>query len=105
MADDLELGRREALPAPGRPLPRPAGTAQVGDRLVERQRFALDASGRQGVVADRFAQPLRERVGVLLLGAPARKPEVGPRAAGGAQQPRGLLVTLQSGGDVGESVE
>ena len=98
------VGVRLSQPA-GRPLARSASAAHVCDRLIERQRFALAASVRQRVVAERFTQPLRERFRALLLGLPARKPEFGARAAGGAQQARGLLVALQSGRDLGEDVE
>src|SRR5215207_8898670 len=101
VADNLELGRRETLPARGRPLARSASAAHICDRLIERQRFALAARVRQSVVAERLTQPLRERFRVLLLGLPAREPELGARAAGGAQQARGLLVALQSGRDLG----
>ena len=101
VADDLELGRREALPAPGRPLARPARAAHVCDRLIERQRLPLAASVRQRVAAERLTQPLRERFGALLLGLPARKPEFGAHAVGGAQQARGLVVALPSGCDLG----
>src|SRR5215211_2400280 len=105
VADDLELGRREALPAPGRPLARPASAAHVCDRLIERQRFARAARVRKSVVAERLTQPLREALGALLLGLPARKPEFGAHAVGGAEQAHGLLVALQSGRDLGQDVE
>src|SRR5215204_425891 len=105
VADDLDLGRRETLPARGRPLARSASAAHICDRFIERQRFAPAARVPQRLVAERLAQPLHERFRVLLLVLPAREPEFGARAAGGAQQARALLMALLSGRHLGQDLE
>ncbi len=103
--DHLKLGRGEALPAVGRPLTLAAGTADIGNRLVERERFALGAGDAERVVAERFAELLRERVHTLLLRVPTNETDVGPGAVGGTEQPCGFVVTVEADRDLGEGVE
>ena len=90
--DDPHLSRGERGPAGGRARARPARAPGPFERLVDRQR---------GGVADSLLQ----RFPVLGLGDDAGDARVASGARGGGEQPGGVVVRAESGGDLAERVQ
>ena len=68
VADDLELGRGDALPAAGWALARAARASDPGDRLVGAEFCALSPRGLEGLLAHPLAQRCLECRPVVVLG-------------------------------------